>query len=187
MVVAPESLQEKRTSDAVGDESPTTRIIQRDSSLRSIIGVLEVYTAGRTKSRAAPVRTMHLPFQMSSRLLIRASAAAGLLCVLAATCTMPALAAGWAVGGNGLVIRSTDGGQTFSSSSPGSSTLNGVFFLDELNGWAVGAGGSAIHTIDGGDNWSRTTPGAVALNSVFFADDTHGWIVGDAGKVLRTT
>jgi photosystem II stability/assembly factor-like uncharacterized protein len=130
---------------------------------------------------------MHLPFQMSSRLLIRASAAAGLLCVLAATCTLPAFAAGWAVGGSGLVIRSDDGGQTFTPSSPATTTLNGVYFLDELEGWAVGNSGIAIHTTDGGDHWTQTTPGSLALNSVYFADANHGWMVGDSGKILRTT
>lgn len=130
---------------------------------------------------------MHLPFQMSLRLLIRASAAAGLLCVLASICTVPARAAGWAVGGSGLVIRSDDGGQTFTPSSPATTTLNGVYFLDELEGWAVGNSGIAIHTIDGGDHWTQTTPGSLALNSVYFADANHGWIVGDSGKILRTT
>ncbi len=130
---------------------------------------------------------MHLPFQMSFRLLIRAAAAAGLLCVLTAICTVPASAAGWAVGGSGLVIRSEDGGQTFTPSSPATTTLNGVYFLDELEGWAVGNSGIAIHTTDGGGHWTQTTPGALALNSVYFADANHGWMVGDAGKILHTS
>ncbi len=150
------------------------------------MGQREVYTAGGTKSPATPVRGMHLPFQMSLRLLIRASAAAGLLCVIAATCTLPTFAAGWAVGGSGLVIRSDDGGQTFTSSSPTTTTLNGVFFLDELEGWAVGNNGVAIHTLDGGEHWTQTKPGALALNSVYFGDSSHGWIVGDSGKILHT-
>ncbi len=130
---------------------------------------------------------MHVSAGMSLRLLIRTFASAALLCVLAAVCTTPARATGWAVGGNGLVIRSSDGGQTFTSSSPAAGTLNSVFFLDDLEGWAVGNAGIAIHTINGGDDWERSTPGTVALNSVFFADQSHGWIVGDSGKILRTT
>jgi len=124
---------------------------------------------------------------MSHRLLIRTCAFAGLLAVLASICTTRAVAAGWAVGGNGLVIRSTDGGQTFSSASPTTSTLNGVFFDSDLDGWAVGNAGIAVHTTDGGDHWEQSTPGALALNGVFFADATHGWIAGDSGKILRTT
>jgi photosystem II stability/assembly factor-like uncharacterized protein len=118
---------------------------------------------------------------------MRTRASAGLLAVLATVCSVPAHAAGWAVGGNGLVIRSTDGGQSFTSSSPATATLNGVFFTSDLDGWAVGNAGIAIHTIDGGDQWTQSTPGALALNSVFFADATHGWIAGDSGKILRTT
>lgn len=130
---------------------------------------------------------MHPSACMSPRLLIRASAALGLLAVLAAVCTAPARAAGWAVGGNGLVIRSTDGGQSWTSSSPATNTLNAVHFVSDQTGWAVGNGGIAIETTDGGDHWSQTSPGSQNLNGVFFIDENHGWIVGDAGKVLRTT
>ena len=118
---------------------------------------------------------------------MKASTAAALLAVVTSICSSPAVAAGWAVGGNGLVIRSTDGGQSFSASSPATATLNGVFFVSDLDGWAVGNGGIAIHTTDGGDHWTQSTPGALPLNSVFFTDATHGWIVGDSGKILRTT
>jgi photosystem II stability/assembly factor-like uncharacterized protein len=124
---------------------------------------------------------------MSSRLLIKVPTLSALLCVLTSICTTPAGAAGWAVGGNGLVIRSTDGGQTFTSSSPATTTLNGVFFVSDLDGWAVGNAGIAIHTTDGGGQWTQSTPGALALNGVFFTDATHGWICGDSGKILHTT
>ncbi|HET6348643.1 MAG TPA: YCF48-related protein [Candidatus Krumholzibacteria bacterium] len=100
---------------------------------------------------------------------------------------MPAHASGWAVGGNGLVIRSADGGQTWTSSSPATGTLNAVHFVSDQDGWAVGNGGIAVHTTDGGDHWTQTSPGTQNLNGVFFIDAGHGWMVGDGGKVLRTT
>jgi len=118
---------------------------------------------------------------------MRALAPGGLLVAILALCSLPAHATGWAVGGNGLVIRSIDGGQTWTSSSPATATLNGVFFLNEMEGWAVGNGGIAIHTTNGGDSWAQTTPGSLALNGVFFIDVNHGWLVGDSGKILRTT
>jgi photosystem II stability/assembly factor-like uncharacterized protein len=124
---------------------------------------------------------------MSSSFLIRRLASAGLLVALLGLCSVPAHAAGWAVGGNGLVIQSTDGGQSWTSSSPTTNTLNGVFFVSDLEGWAVGNSGIAIHTTDGGDHWTQSTPGTLALNSVFFADATRGWLVGDSGKILHTT
>ncbi len=104
-----------------------------------------------------------------------------------AVCVQPVHATGWAVGGNGLVIRSDDAGQIWSSSNPTSATLNGVHFVDDSEGWAVGNSGIAIHTTNGGATWTQTTPGVLTLNAVFFIDATHGWIVGDGGKVLRTT
>jgi photosystem II stability/assembly factor-like uncharacterized protein len=122
--------------------------------------------------------TIPFPIKVSTIVLV--------LCVLTSICTMPAHAAGWAVGGSGLVIRSDDGGQTFSSSSPATTTLNAVYFVSDLEGWAVGNGGIAIHTTDGGDHWEQTTPGALPFNGVFFADANHGWICGDSGKILRT-
>jgi photosystem II stability/assembly factor-like uncharacterized protein len=99
----------------------------------------------------------------------------------------PAHAAGWAVGGNGLVIRSDDAGRNWSSSHPTTTTLNALHFVDDTEGWAVGNNGIAIHTTSGGDTWEQTSPGIQNLNAVYFTDAAHGWIVGDGGKVLRTT
>jgi photosystem II stability/assembly factor-like uncharacterized protein len=124
---------------------------------------------------------------MSLRLLIRACAFAALPAVLTGVCTSPARATGWAVGGNGLVIRSADGGQSWTSSPGATATLNAVHFVSDNVGWAVGNGGIAIQTTDGGDHWSQTSPGSLNLNGVFFIDENQGWMVGDAGKVLRTT
>lgn len=90
------------------------------------------------------------------------------------------------MGGNGLVIRSADRGQNWSSSNPTATTLNGVHFVSDARGWAVGNAGVVIATADGGDNWSQTSPGSLNLNDVWFSDANHGWIVGDGGKVLRT-
>jgi photosystem II stability/assembly factor-like uncharacterized protein len=118
---------------------------------------------------------------------MRRSAAAGFLALLAVVCVRPVSATGWAVGGNGLVIRSTDAGQNWSASSPASATLNGVHFVSDDVGWAVGNGGIVLKTTDGGANWLQSSPGSVNLNAVFFVDASRGWIVGDAGRVLRTT
>ena len=60
---------------------------------------------------------------------------------------------GYAVGvnANGLVLRSEDGGVSWSPQVSGTSVaLEGVWFVDGLRGWAVGAGGRIIHTSKGG-------------------------------------
>ncbi len=118
---------------------------------------------------------------------MRPFTAVWLLALLAAVCTSSARATGWAVGGSGLVIRSADAGQSWTSSSPATQTLNAVHFVSDDVGWGVGSGGIAIKTINGGDTWTQTSPGSLNLNGVFFTDANHGWIVGDGGKVLRTT
>jgi len=118
---------------------------------------------------------------------MRSIAVGGVLIALLGLCSTPASADGWAVGGSGLVIRSTDGGQNWSASSPTPGTLNGVHFVSESLGWAVGNSGVVLKTDDGGESWTASAPAAQNLNAVFFIDADRGWIVGDAGRVLRTT
>ena len=108
---------------------------------------------------------------------------AGLYSVFAAT---TALAAGWAVGTNGLVMKSIDGGTTWASSNPVVPTLNGVHFVNDNLGFAVGVNGAVARTLNGGDNWSTTNPTTRTLNDVFFVDANHGWVVGNSGAALRT-
>jgi len=95
---------------------------------------------------------------------------------------------GWAVGEDGTILATKDGGTHWSSQSSGTtSTLRGVKFVDALHGWAVGDTGTILATKDGGAHWSaqraRTTN---LLASVDFVDHSHGWAVGDTGTMLAT-
>ena len=56
---------------------------------------------------------------------------------------------GWAVG-EGVPIRTADGGETWQSSSSPSGGFSGVCFVDVQRGWAVGWGGRILATTDGG-------------------------------------
>ena len=96
----------------------------------------------------------------------------------------------WAVGDDGKILHTTDGGGTwFPQYSSVSSILNGVTFInDALNGWAVGNAGVILHTADGGAHWetqSSNTQGDIY--AVGFVDAKHGWAVGDNGLILATT
>jgi len=100
---------------------------------------------------------------------------------------------GWVCGGDGSIIRTTDGGATWSAQL----TLSGSSFagMDVVSGrgWAVGrkigSGGSAaliMHSSDGGASWAgydesllAAAPGA--LTGVDFVDTEHGWIWGAGG------
>ena len=71
------------------------------------------------------------------------------------------LAAGeWADGaeGNGPILRSTDGGATFTKTkSDSTGPIIDLAFRDSLIGVAVGANGAALRTTDGGATWTKVS------------------------------
>lgn len=87
--------------------------------------------------------------------------------------------------GYGIIIRSTDGGQTWETLP-----ANGDFFMDicfptPQIGIAVGYQGKIIRTDDGGNTWHTLRKGGNWLsarphfNAVLFKDAQNGWIAGD--------
>jgi photosystem II stability/assembly factor-like uncharacterized protein len=65
-----------------------------------------------------------------------------------------------AVGERGLIQRSTDGGDTWSTVDSGvSRTLCAITFLDQRNGWAAGHGAIILRTEDGGNSWQHQFTG----------------------------
>ncbi|HTW91106.1 MAG TPA: YCF48-related protein, partial [bacterium] len=67
---------------------------------------------------------------------------------------------GYAVGVGGTVLKTTDGGTTWTAESSGAiGQLNSVFFNDNNNGVAVGNRGTIIKTTDGGATWTKPTSG----------------------------
>ena len=96
---------------------------------------------------------------------------------------------GWAVG-DGIILRTQDGGSTWSRTDSIAS-LNGVYFTSDTKGWAAGesiAGGIIFSTVDGGSTWSlEASQGLPALNDLEFVDATNGWTVGEGGGILVTT
>jgi photosystem II stability/assembly factor-like uncharacterized protein len=97
--------------------------------------------------------------------------------------------AGWAVGGGGSILSTTNGGETWKAqASRTTQTLNAVVFVDAATGWAVGSGGTILRTTDGGSTWAAQKSGITQpLHAVAFASATTGWAVGGRGTVLRTT
>lgn len=101
---------------------------------------------------------------------------------------------GWAVGQGGTIIKTTDGGTTWSAQNSGITyNIVGVDFVDSNTGWAVGNLGEftsfVIKTTDGGANWAaQTLPGTYSnavLEDVDFISSTQGVAVGN-GKVYYT-
>ena len=94
---------------------------------------------------------------------------------------------GWVVGGGGLILHSSNGGQNWSTQESGTtSALYDVHMLDVNDGWAVGAGGTILHW--NGSQWEdKSPPGVTAtLRAVWFVSTKEGWVVGDGGTILHT-
>ena len=59
--------------------------------------------------------------------------------------------AGWAVGQDGTILRTTNGGTTWIPQTSGTTEwLNSVHFTDNNTGWTVGDGGTILKTTNGG-------------------------------------
>lgn len=107
---------------------------------------------------------------------------------------------GWAVGEEGVILHTIDGGQTWEKQASATrGTLESVVFTNPYEGWVVGhddslpldACGVVLFTKDGGISWKRILGGEVpALFSAQF-EGKNGWIVGKAnhrfpGGVIQT-
>ena len=98
---------------------------------------------------------------------------------------------GYAVGSNGTILKTTDGGDNWNSQSSGTIwDLWAVHFpVDATTGYAVVSNGTILKTTDGGDNWTtETTPTTEILRGLHFpVDTTTGYAVGYSGTILKTT
>ena len=90
-----------------------------------------------------------------------------------------------AVGVNGTIISTYDGGNTWNISDSVfgfSSTFNGIFFRDQKNGYVVGRNGIVLKTNNAGITWNSKTLYThyddVILNDIFFTDSLNGFISG---------
>lgn len=96
---------------------------------------------------------------------------------------------GWAVGYQGTIINTIDGGKTWKSQTSGTTkNLTKVFFTSMSNGTVIGNDGTILHTTNGGDTWTIQTSGTTqGLFGLHFFDANVGTAVGDNGTILRTT
>lgn len=104
----------------------------------------------------------------------------------------------WACGYWGTILRSPDGGRTWSQpDTPTADTLFAISFADDKNGFAVGALGTILRSTDGGETWTQqavqvademggTRPLDVNLFGVAALSANEAFAVGDLGTVLRT-
>lgn len=99
---------------------------------------------------------------------------------------------GWAVGEEGLILRTDDGGTTWTTQNSGTNKgLLGICAASPSFGCAVGYNGAILTTTNGGGTWHLAPPYYVQGNTlnlfaVHFVDSTHGWACGPYGSILRT-
>lgn len=94
---------------------------------------------------------------------------------------------GWVCGYNGMVVRTTDGGKTWTGTSIDQlDQLESIMFVNENVGYTSGmknspylAGGKIYKTVDGGKTWYDITPQtANSLWGNYFLDENNGWVIG---------
>ena len=94
----------------------------------------------------------------------------------------------WIAGEDGVLLRSTDGGATWSLRDSGSTRHLRAVARAANTGWAVGDGGTVLRSSDGGQSWTAQNTGSVQqLRGVAVLDAQHAWAVGDGGLVLVTS
>jgi photosystem II stability/assembly factor-like uncharacterized protein len=98
---------------------------------------------------------------------------------------------GWAVGYAGTILRSTDGGHSWTSQNWGDTLVKftSVSTIDGTEAWAVGTG-IVIHTADGGATWTQslrgTTPSYLNIGAVSAAAPYTAWLAGPYDSIRKT-
>ncbi len=100
---------------------------------------------------------------------------------------------GYAVGATGVVLRTLDGGHTWSHTMKLDDEMyKGLHFFDDDNGFVVGVTGEnndegiILKTSNGGGSWFVTSPGSHPITDIYFIDEMTGFICGHGGFVMRT-
>lgn len=96
----------------------------------------------------------------------------------------PSSSVGYACGDRGTIIKTTDGGRTWSSiPSAGTGRNFTVFFTDNNTGFVGGSAG-IYRTTNGGFSWTRVYDAQVF--DIFFINSQVGYACGDSGKIYKT-
>lgn len=94
---------------------------------------------------------------------------------------------GWAVGENGTILYTRNGGLTWEAQSSPTHLLYDVCIINKNTAFVVGDRGAVLRTEDAGDTWkeqdSRT---AECFSAAHFVSKDEGWAVAEAGVILHT-
>lgn len=88
---------------------------------------------------------------------------------------------GWAVGGDGVILSTRDGGDKWIKQKIGNQEFFRITFRDKRTGWLLGEKGF-LKTDNAGRSWSPWTPPTPgALGPIRFVTPQIGWLVGRDG------
>jgi photosystem II stability/assembly factor-like uncharacterized protein len=110
---------------------------------------------------------------------------------------------GWVAGSGGTLLRTTDGGESWTKLLPLSrDTLHDVYFADDNVGWLIAERDMLklktndeprsylLKTEDGGFSWRRIFLNSKDANArlvrLVFIDSQRGWVFGESGVVFAT-
>lgn len=104
---------------------------------------------------------------------------------------------GWAVGQWGAIVKTDDGGETWTlqrADLANDRPLFSVYFKNEKEGWAVGLWSLMLHSTNGGATWDTVTvpapPGSdkadANLNGIFADAQGDLFIAAERGFILRS-
>jgi len=94
---------------------------------------------------------------------------------------------GLVVGNRGLVLRTTDRGESWNRIEiEAREALNGITCVGN-HGWIVGSNGLIMHSDDSGASWGTQKSGSAdSLMAVHFFNQKRGIVVGGGGTILTT-
>ncbi len=99
---------------------------------------------------------------------------------------------GWAVGHDGVILHTLDGGLTWERQDLGDdleTIFLDVLFLDQQRGFAVGAYGKFLHTENGGQTWQAGKPSNtdIHFNRLTATSGGRLFLSGESGSLLIST
>jgi photosystem II stability/assembly factor-like uncharacterized protein len=88
----------------------------------------------------------------------------------------------------GFILRTEDGGQTWSEVDTSKSEITSIYFINNLSGFCVGDN-IIYKTNDGGQTWSENQVNNLGgkMMKIKFSNDQNGFIVCLSDKILKTT
>jgi len=93
---------------------------------------------------------------------------------------------GWGAGIDGVIVQTTDGGNTWIEQKDSRHSLNNIYFVNAKTGWAVGFNG-ILKTTNAGIDWGYQNVINEILWGIYFTDENTGWSVGQYGTIYKTT